>query len=97
LSKSRRADLREFGFFGPNRELTNFSYCLSMRKFVCFRGSEQIGSHCSGPSSRPAGLRVHTLPAAKRYDSGGSLGCQPPPTKSDGVCGCELTNYFTMP
>jgi len=31
----------------------------------------------AGPCSRPAGLRVHTLPAARRNDSRGILRCQP--------------------
>jgi hypothetical protein len=31
----------------------------------------------AGPCSRPAGLRVQTLPAARRNDSRGILRCQP--------------------
>jgi hypothetical protein len=84
LSKSWTRDLREFGFFGPNRELTNFDCNLSMRKVAISGGPEKASCDSLsslwrrvGPCSRPAGLRVQTLPAARRYDSRGILRCQP--------------------
>jgi hypothetical protein len=80
LSKSWTRDLREFGFFGPNRELTNSTATCQCEKLLFQEVRTRrraILCRRVGPCSRPAGLRVQTLPAARRYDSRGILRCQP--------------------
>ena len=80
--RAGRANLREFGCFRPNRELTNSTATCQCEKptfqEVRTRRHQNFGlRYDAGPCSRPAGLRVHTLPAARRNDSRGILRCQP--------------------